>query len=254
MTNESEMLGSIRAALGRESITVTPEPLPPFRCDDQYGLEADPVERFGEELRLAGGTVSPIGSPDDVKDYLKKLLPLAGPVTVAVSDSAATRHPWLYAWLKALHVRVVPSFKQFIEALGDDDAATGRRHQSASAKEECERALEKYKDALLEADLGVTLADHALADTGTLVLVSGGEQHRLISLLPPVHVCLLEPARILASLSALMRRVQNDRDWQALPPLAMTLITGPSRTADIEQTITNGVHGPREVHVLLCSQ
>lgn len=236
MTNESEMLGSIRAALGRKAVPLAPEPLPPFRCDEPYGPDADLVERFSDELQKAGGTVAPVGSPDEVKDYLKRLLPPVGPITVAVSDGAAERHPWLCPWLKALNAHVVPSFKQFVEA---------------SANEGCERALESYKDALLEADLGVTLADHALADTGTLALVSGGEQHRLISLLPPIHVCLLEPARIFASLSGLMRQVQHDCDWRRLPPRAMTLITGPSRTADIEQTITNGVHGPREVHVLL---
>lgn len=99
-----------------------------------------------------------------------------------------------------------------------------------------------------DATLGITTADYALADTGTLVLVSGGEQHRLISLLPPVHVCFLDPSRIFASLAELLAHLQVG--YERLPQ-AVTFITGPSRSADIELTITMGVHGPRALHVVL---
>jgi L-lactate dehydrogenase complex protein LldG len=104
---------------------------------------------------------------------------------------------------------------------------------------------------LLETAIGVTGADYALADTGTLVLVSGGEQHRLISLLPPVHVCLISPENIFPSLTQLLAHVAGKFYSHGRPPQAMTLITGPSRTADIEQTITMGVHGPQSLHVLV---
>ena len=99
----------------------------------------------------------------------------------------------------------------------------------------------------IDATVGITTADYALADTGTLVLVSGGEQHRLISLLPPVHVCFLDPSRIFASLAELLEHLQVE--YETLPQ-AVTFITGPSRSADIELTITMGVHGPRALHVI----
>jgi len=121
---------------------------------------------------------------------------------------------------------------------------------------------------LFESVLGVTTADFAIADTGTLVLVSernpqpssdrstptaapGGDQHRLISLVPPVHVCLLDTNRIFPNLAELITHVNGKYYRGDEPPLAMTFITGPSRTADIELTLTMGVHGPRELHVLL---
>jgi L-lactate dehydrogenase complex protein LldG len=73
----------------------------------------------------------------------------------------------------------------------------------------------------------------------------------LISLVPPVHICLLDRTRIVANLTELLSLVHKEFYLTGGPPLAMTFISGPSRTADIELTLTRGVHGPREVHVLL---
>lgn len=111
----------------------------------------------------------------------------------------------------------------------------------------------QIQGALIDSAIGVTGADYALADTGTLVLVSGGEQHRLISLLPPVHVCLLSPQNIFPSLTQLLAHVDGEFYSRGSAPQALTCITGPSRTADIEQTITMGVHGPQSLHVLIYS-
>lgn len=95
-----------------------------------------------------------------------------------------------------------------------------------------------------DADAGVTAADWGLAETGSLVLLSGPAQERLLSLLPPVHVAVLGEDRILTDLDALFDRLDD-------VPAALTFITGPSRTADIEQTLTPGVHGPGVVHVVV---
>jgi L-lactate dehydrogenase complex protein LldG len=97
----------------------------------------------------------------------------------------------------------------------------------------------------------VTCADYAIADTGTLVLIAGREQHRLISLVPSIHLCLLDATRIVGTLPELLRRVRERYVSTETAPCAMTFITGPSRTADIELTLTTGVHGPTELHVLL---
>jgi L-lactate dehydrogenase complex protein LldG len=95
-------------------------------------------------------------------------------------------------------------------------------------------------------EIGITGADYGLAATGTLVLLSGPEQDRVLSLLPPVHVAILPEDRLVVDLHALFERIRPE----ALPS-ALLLITGPSRTADIEQTLTPGVHGPGIVHVVL---
>jgi L-lactate utilization protein LutC len=86
---------------------------------------------------------------------------------------------------------------------------------------------------------------YGLADTGSVVLAASPEEPRARSLLPAVHVTLLRHDRILAGLDELFAAVGG-----ALPS-ALAIVTGPSRSADIEQRLTVGVHGPGEVHVVL---
>ncbi|RMF89007.1 MAG: hypothetical protein D6736_09160 [Nitrospinota bacterium] len=105
-----------------------------------------------------------------------------------------------------------------------------------------------------KAGLGITEADYALADSGTLVLLSGRGRGRLVSLLPPVHVALLRPEKVLPGLDDLFRRLQEGEGGRRAPAdwmSCITFITGPSRSADIELSLSVGVHGPGEVHLLL---
>jgi L-lactate utilization protein LutC len=142
----------------------------------------------------------------------------------------------------------VPSLKEFIAA---EWRKGGGPSAQAPRAEQVETLVGQYRRLLFEAAVGVTTADYALADTGTLVIVSGEEQHRLISLLPPTHVCLLDPARVLPSLTRLLAHVRGRFSPPESAPRNLTCITGPSRTADIEQAITTGVHGPKSLHVIL---
>ncbi len=107
-------------------------------------------------------------------------------------------------------------------------------------------ALE-LRQALERADVGMTGADYALADTGSLVLLSSAFEPRLISLLPPIHLAVVSRDRLLTNLDELVKVLPDP----AALTSALVIITGPSRTADIEQILVRGVHGPREVHVLL---
>ncbi|HZM90594.1 MAG TPA: lactate utilization protein [Blastocatellia bacterium] len=102
------------------------------------------------------------------------------------------------------------------------------------------------------ADIGVSGVDYGVADTGTLVLLARKGQARSISLLPPVHVALIKPEQIVSGLSDLfpLLRAEAHAEGRDLSS-AITLITGPSRTADIELTLVVGVHGPQQLHVLL---
>jgi L-lactate dehydrogenase complex protein LldG len=96
-------------------------------------------------------------------------------------------------------------------------------------------------------DVGITTAQAAIAETGTLVLDSAREHHRLVSLVPPVHIAIVDAATIYATLGETLSMLQNGEE---LSP-AVTFITGPSRTADIELTLTIGVHGPQELYVII---
>jgi L-lactate dehydrogenase complex protein LldG len=101
---------------------------------------------------------------------------------------------------------------------------------------------------LFDADVGLSAAQWGIAETGSLVLDSSREKHRLVSLVPPVHVAVLCAQDILGSLGEAFA-VAHSRPGGVAPTL--TLVTGPSRTADIELTLVIGVHGPRELHVIL---
>jgi L-lactate dehydrogenase complex protein LldG len=94
---------------------------------------------------------------------------------------------------------------------------------------------------------GITGADYALADTGTLVMLASAQEARLISLLPPVHVAVVERERLLTGLDELLNILPHPAEQTS----SMVLITGPSRTADIEQILVRGVHGPGEIHVVV---
>jgi L-lactate dehydrogenase complex protein LldG len=95
------------------------------------------------------------------------------------------------------------------------------------------------------ADVGVTGVDAVLAETGTIVVSSGPGRSRLVSLLPPVHIALAPTSRLTTDLFT----------WTAARggamPSSLTLISGPSKTADIEQTMAIGVHGPKRLIVIL---
>jgi L-lactate dehydrogenase complex protein LldG len=98
--------------------------------------------------------------------------------------------------------------------------------------------------------VGLTGARAALADTGSLVLTSGRGRPRLASLLPPVHIALVRIADLYASLPAFLAA-----NAEVLSEAAnLVVVTGPSRTADIEMTLTLGVHGPRHVHAIVVTE
>jgi L-lactate dehydrogenase complex protein LldG len=97
------------------------------------------------------------------------------------------------------------------------------------------------------ADFGITSADYALADTGSLVILSSPAEARLISLLPPAHIAVLPRERILTGLDELFSILPNPAEQSS----SMVLITGSSRTADIEQFLVRGVHGPGTIHVVV---
>jgi len=106
----------------------------------------------------------------------------------------------------------------------------------------------KTGEILSAAALGVTLADHAVAETGTVVQVSRPWRPRSISLLPPVHLAILPEDRILPDLGELLAARERESPGGGA---YFTLITGPSRTADIEKVLTIGVHGPGRLVVAI---
>jgi L-lactate dehydrogenase complex protein LldG len=115
-----------------------------------------------------------------------------------------------------------------------------------------EEARRRYREEAARAQIGVTGADFVLAETGTLILLSGSGRPRSTSLLPDSHVAVFGKARLLETLEqvGVLLEELHAGAGSAMTGAIINFITGPSRTADIELTLTRGVHGPKEVHAI----
>ena len=98
-----------------------------------------------------------------------------------------------------------------------------------------------------EAAAGVTLSRAAIAETGTVVLWSGPQSPRLLSLVPPVHIVIVDAHAVYDTLSEVMHAER----WSDGLPTNVILVSSPSKTADIQQTLAYGAHGPKQLIVLL---
>ena len=108
----------------------------------------------------------------------------------------------------------------------------------------------KFREDMIVADVGVTGVSHAIAETGSVSIAAGRGVSRLISLLPPVHIAVVRPGQIVPSLDELFSFRRSE--FLKRGSIDYTnIVSGPSRSADIEQTLIKGMHGPREVHMVI---
>lgn len=98
-----------------------------------------------------------------------------------------------------------------------------------------------------EVDIGITIADGAIAETGTLIQANPARMPRTMSLVPPIHICILDARKIYKDMQSALMAMQIEHPM----PSNLIFISGPSKTADIQQTLAYGAHGPRELIVLL---
>ncbi len=111
-----------------------------------------------------------------------------------------------------------------------------------------DRSIEEMKAELVHTvEAGVTSVRWGIAETGSLVLWPDAAEPRLMSLLPPLHVAVMAASGLHDSLAQLVA----EQGWAGAMPTNALLISGPSKTADIEQTLAYGVHGPKELLVLV---
>jgi L-lactate utilization protein LutC len=150
--------------------------------------------------------------------------------------------------------RLVEQFAKALEALAGKVAVVKTEQEARDAVNKILngrifiRSSEPFsREAVAAVDVGITSADYALADTGSLVFFTESHESRLLSLLPPCHIAVIDSSRIVASLDDVFRL----RPLPGAESSAMVVITGPSRTADIEMRLVRGVHGPGEIHVII---
>ena len=111
---------------------------------------------------------------------------------------------------------------------------------------------ESLRQGIIDSYIGITSADFCMADTATLVMRTRPGQARSVSLVPAIHIAVVELNRIIADLKELYALLKWDpQESKEGVTNCMTFISGPSKTADIEATMVYGAHGPREVHIIV---
>jgi len=146
-------------------------------------------------------------------------------------------------WLAEAHVAsVVMGSEPRLEPLYGRLAADGRFELRRY-----ERPVEQQRDEVFSSDCGITTCRGAIAETGSLILVPGPQEPRLLSLAPEVHLAVVESARLVPRLSDFIAA----GSYQAELPSNLVLVSGASRTADIELVLAMGVHGPKRLLVAL---
>ncbi len=208
--SKEAILGSIRAALGRAADAPVPVPPPARIVAPEVSQEARTTQ-FLEALDRLNANTFHASTPEEAISHVAGLL--AGRAAIASNSP-------LLAELGIVSMPGVLSGVMDLETLREEAEAR---------------------------PIGITSADYALADTGTLVMLASVAEARLVSLLPPIHIALVPREKLLSGLDELLERVPKP----AAVSSSMVLITGPSRTADIEQILVRGVHGPGELHVVL---
>jgi L-lactate dehydrogenase complex protein LldG len=184
------------------------------------GDDRPPAQRFSEELQAVGGVVEMVSSAD-----------LAGAVASAAEGTDAQT------------AVVAGDVGTFLRSVTD---GLGRAGVEILEPE----GTEAGREACARADLGVTGALLGVASSGSILTSAGESSSRLASLLPPTHLVVLPTDRLVAGFEELFAALPGHLGDAS----SGVLISGPSRTADIEMVLVRGVHGPRDMHVLLVEE
>jgi L-lactate utilization protein LutC len=110
--------------------------------------------------------------------------------------------------------------------------------------------VEELKKIISDSDIAISFADYLIAESGTLVMLSSRAEARMLSILTPINIVIADSSKILPNLQELLDFLSKEFG-DKIPHSAVIFITGPSRTADIEKILIIGVHGPRELYVIL---
>jgi L-lactate dehydrogenase complex protein LldG len=208
------MLGNIRAALNRSG------PLPQSVAD-----------ALNARLKKPKANVKPALDEDPVEQFIKKIQGVSGKVTRAAGMDEVSK-----AVAEHLEAQDLPF-----------DIVVAPDPELAEIPWSNRFGIERR--AAVGADrVSVTGAFAGIAETGTLVLLSGPESPTTLNFLPDDHIIVLETDRIVPHMEDVWARLRKERKEM---PRTVNLITGPSKTADVEQTIQEGAHGPRRLHVIL---
>ena len=231
-TSREAFLTTVRRSLGRAGTTAPPSNGAPYAETDSSISPQTPnidreqlISRFAEEVKKVHGVVTRVSGQNELSALLGALIEEKG-----IRKNSQVGYPSPLKPRPCPHQR----WRKVIPINLNED----------------ESSRSEQRDALINADMGLTEVDYAVADIGSLVLRASGPQSRLASVLPPIHVAIVASDRIVASLAHLLPLLNSSEKL----PSAVALVTGPSRTADIETIRTVGIHGPVELHVVILDE
>jgi len=179
------------------------------------------LAQFESELLAIGVRIHQAGSIESAAEYVER---------IALERKAKT---------------VVAADTEVVERIG-----LQKRLESCGIRYLTEASDADLRSIAIDAGIGVSGVDYALADTGTLVLLAQKGAPRSISLVPPIHIAIVKADQVVHGLDDLFGLLRSEKGVSDLGS-AVTFITGASRTADIELTLVVGVHGPQQLHVVI---
>jgi L-lactate dehydrogenase complex protein LldG len=243
VSSQETFLARIRRALQRDSLQVGIRPPLVYHDRDQPAVDEVRerlrrqrpalVAQVREQLTAVGGEVCCVSSGPEAIAALRRIVE---------AKQARRVVRWPSELLQALEVDA---------ALSQDGVSVQPTAIPGAGAVDPETRL-ALREAVSQADLGLTGVDYVIAATGTLALTALPGQMRGVSLLPPVHVAVARSDQIVATMADCLWFLQGrGDDVQRQLTSCVSFVTGPSRTGDIELTLTVGVHGPGELHLII---
>lgn len=190
----------------------------------QAPSQSDLVTQFSTNIRATGGHFATVKDVSAVREYVAKLASATKAKQVIVSSTG-------------IGPNLFPS------------KATAPFQVASSVRED----RSSFFEALQSAEIGISAADLGVADTGTVIVSTTNESDRLVTALPIIHVAILPRSRLLFSLedaAPYISQLLNTSD----KGISLSLISASSRTSDVGGIVIMGVHGPKELHVLLLDE
>lgn len=232
------------------------------------------LEKFVKEAEKAGDSVFVAKNRESALKYIGDLILKKKEKFVVKAKSMLSEELELNAYLESLGIKVVETdLGEWIVQLAKEKPSHITAPALHKTKEEVSELFSKYfgrkiepdikelvkiarkelRKYFLEAGVGISGANIAIAETGTIVIVSNEGNARLVTSLPPVHICILTPEKIVETIeeaSTILKVLPKISTGQNITTY-VSFITGPSRTADIEKEIVLGAHGPEELHIVI---
>jgi iron-sulfur cluster protein len=232
------------------------------------------IQKFTEEAEKAGSFVYKVSTPEEALSQMEEIARHHNAKLIIKSKSMVSEEIDLNSFFEKRGYRIVetdlgewiiqlaeekpshitaPALHKTKEEVAELLSQHLGKKVPADPKEIVKLAREEMRKNFFEADIGISGANLAVAESGTLVIISNEGNARLVTSLPPVHIALVTTEKFVETLEQAITLVK------ALIPASsglkmtsyLSFITGPSRTTDIEKELVTGVHGPLELHIII---